>query len=299
MTTRDIAMKRMESQKIAVGRLATPTDVVAWLGAVQAQDPIMAPWAVGARCAKPSMAAVTAAVDDGSLIRIHALRPTWHLVASADLRWIIALSAPRIRASMRGRQRVLGIDAAVLAKNRRLLEKALRDGNHLTRDEVRARYLEAGFGADDNRISHLLMGAELDGLICSGRTSRGRPTYALLDERVPDGLSLPRDEAIARLARTYFRSRAPSTPEDFAWWSGLTLGDARRAVEMIGGDFARETISEITYVVPRDGGAARRGKSDGGGVYFLPSYDEILISYADRSAVLAAVDEKRTVSENG
>src|SRR5699024_5760655 len=118
-----------------------------------------------------------------------------------------------------------------------IIQQALAGGNHLLRKELIAELEAAGFRNDDNRGSHLLLRAELDGIICSGPTNGKNHTYALLEERVPKTQKIDRDEALIRVARLYFQSHGPATIDDFYWWSGLTKTDAKKAIKMIKGDF--------------------------------------------------------------
>jgi hypothetical protein len=129
------------------------------------------------------------------------------------------------------------------------------------------------------------MAAELDGIVCSGARRGKQFTYALLEERVPpDAAPLPaRDEAMHRLALRYFRTRGPATAADFAWWSGLTLTDARRAANDAEPELARETIRGEDHW---HGGAGPDGR---GLVHLLPSYDEYFIGFRDRSAMMTDV----------
>jgi len=296
MTLRDVARARERSQRISHRRFPKPLEVVEWMGAIQAQDLPMSKTAVGARLSHASLRDLEVALDEARILRTHALRPTWHLVTAADARGLLALTAPHIRAAVRSRHRQLELVPRVLSRSARLLERALRDGVHLTREELTARYRAADFATDDNRIAHLLMLAELDCLICSGVARGGTPTYALMDERVPPAPALPRDEALAALAKTYFRSRGPATVEDFAWWSGLPTGDARRAADIVRGGFAEVRAGSRIFL-------ATESSLDAVGtdpvVSLLPAYDELLVSYADRSAAVANAEHARIVMRNG
>ena len=116
-----------------------------------------------------------------------------------------------------------------------MLAKALAGGNCLTRTELRAQLerarLTVGTG---QRLGHLVMQAELDGVVCSGPRRGKQFTYALFDERVPPAANVPRDEALLELTRRYVVTRGPATVRDFSWWSGLTIADAKRGIEMSG-----------------------------------------------------------------
>ncbi len=269
---------------------------MAWMGAMQAQDFAMARWAVGVRLPGCTDEEVQRALAEARIIRTHLLRPTWHIVSSGDLRWMLALTGPRIKASLRSRHRDLGISAEVIRRSHAVIEKTIRDGKHCTREKIIARLEKARIPTDENRAAHLLLLAELDGLVCSGPTLRGKPTWALLDERVAPGTPWSRDEALEALARRYFTSRCPATLEDFCWWSGLTAADASRAAAMLGGEFRAELFDSRTYLLPKTFAAPKSAEER---VYLLPAYDEYTISYRDRSAAVPTTQTSAAVSRNG
>ena len=293
MNLKNIANLRLINQQIAGTKFTLPKDLVAWMGAMQAQDYSMVKWAVGVRLPHSTDKSIQAAMDKGDIIRTHILRPTWHLVSSDDLLWMLALTAPQIRAGMKSRHKDLGLTEAILSKSRKVLEKTLRDGNHSTRDELIVELNKANIVTDENRASHLFMAAELEGVICSGGAKNGKQTFALLDERVPQTKSLSRDEALASLAKRYFSSHGPATLDDFDWWSGLSAGDAKRALDMVKSDLTSEAVEGKTYWFTEV--SAKPKKS----AFLLPAFDEFIISYKDRSATITSENHRRAVSSNG
>jgi hypothetical protein len=259
--------------------MGTPADVVTWLGAVQAQDYAGAKWAVAQRAGGCSDAQVELTCDRGDIVRTHVMRPTWHFVAPADVRWMLALTAPRVLAASAYYHRQVGIDARTFDRSNAALAAALEGGRHLTRLEL-ARSLEAaGIRAAGIRLAYLLMRAELDALVCSGPRRGKQFTYALLDERVPATRPLDRDEALAELTRRYFTSHGPATLRDFAWWSGLTVADGTKGVELARAHLAREVVDgKVHWLAP----ASRPGPAKKPTVHLLPNYDEYLVAYQDR-----------------
>jgi len=294
MNLTHISSLRLTNQQLAGTRFTSPKDIVTWMGAMQAQDYAMVKWAMGIRLPGATDASVEAAVDNGDIIRTHVLRPTWHFVSAEDVRWMLALTAPQLKKGLTGRHRDLGLTDSILAKSRKVLEQALRDGNHATRAELIVKFKKANIATDENRASHLFVAAELDLLICSGKTKNGKQTFSLLDEWVPTTKPKSRDEALASLARRYFMSHGPATLADFVWWSGLSVSAARLALEMVKPDFVSETIASKMYFFSASSGASRKDSA-----YLLPAYDEFIISYTDRSATLTFENHKRTVSSNG
>jgi hypothetical protein len=273
---------------------------------MQAQDYAMAKWAVGIRLPDSTDKEIEAAIDHGEILRTHLLRPTWHFVSADDIYWMLELTAPKIIASMKFREKWLGLTGAVIARSNRVIEKALLGGEQLTREDLVARLNEANLRTDEYRSGHLLMRAELDGLICSGKpkgkklyestdSSSRKQTYALLEQRVPKKKRMSREESLEELARRYFSTRAPATLQDFAWWSGLSMADSRDALEMVSSKFVPEVIDGITYWSP-DSLPVPRGRT---GTFLLPAFDEFLIAYKDRNAALGRVMEKKLISQNG
>jgi hypothetical protein len=261
---------------------------------MQAQEYPMAKWAVGVRLKGVTDADVESALDRGEIIRTHVLRPTWHLVTAEDLRWMVTLTAPNIRKLVQGRHRDLGLTSEVLSKSYKVIEKILRDGNHATRDELIPALNKANITTDENRASHIFMSAELELLICSGKTKNGKQTFSLVDEWVQATQPISRDEALASLAQRYFQSHNPAQVEDFVWWSGLSVKDAKTAIEMVKRDFVAEVVEDKTFWVGKNLSPSKKDTA-----FLFPAYDEFLISYADRSATLTFENHKRTVSVNG
>jgi hypothetical protein len=296
MNRNDISNLRLSSQQVEDPEFKTAKELVSWMCAMQAQDYKMAEWAIGLRLRDATEKSVEYAADEGEIIRTHLLRPTWHYVSCDDIYWLLDLTAPKIIAAMKWRDRELGITESMYSKSNFVIERTLAGGKHLAREEIVAELMRSGIPADNNRASHFLVRAEVEGIICSGKMKAGRVTYALLQERVPKIMTLSRDEALAELAGRYFRSRCPATLQDFTWWSGLNAGEARRAVEMIKSDLVPEIFDNQTYWFPGNFSGRHHGK---GGFYFLPAFDEFIISYRDRSASLPPVNHVKAVSSNG
>jgi len=279
----DVARRRLSNQHLATPTLETPAAVVRALGAVQAQDYTSAKWAIGMRTRGATDAVVEQAVSDGSILRTHVLRPTWHFVTPADIRWMLALTAPRVSAAMAYYNRKLELDAAVFRRTNAALTRALRDGNHLTRAELAAVLRRARVNVEGSqRLGHLMMQAELDGVVCSGPRRGKQVTYALLEERVSPAAPLERDEALLELTTRYFATRSPATPHDFAWWSGLTVADATKGIQMAGPALERQVIDDRAYWLDP---SRNPHASASAAAYLLPKYDEYFIGFRERSAI--------------
>lgn len=282
MKNTEIALRRLHNQGLSNLRFKDSQDVVTQLGAVQAQDYAGAKWALGQRIPNTTDATIDQAFNEGRMLRTHLMRPTWHFVAPADIRWMLNLTAPRVHAVNAFLYRKLELDKAILRKSYKVLEKSLRGNQSLTRTELASIFDKAGIEADGLRLVYFMMSAELDGVICSGPRNGKQFTYALLEERVPQVRALQRDEALTELVKRYFSTRGPATLQDFTWWSGLTMSDARKGIEMVRSQFANEVMNGQTYWFAE---SEPPGKKKIPTAYLLPNYDEYFIGFKDRSAI--------------
>jgi hypothetical protein len=296
MKLTDISNLRLTNQHIEGLKFKTAKEIVGWMGAMQAQDFNMSKWAIGVRLPGATEKQIESAIGSGEIIRTHLLRPTWHYVSSDDIYWMLELTAPRIRSFIKSRDKELGLTEKIFRKSNAIIEKALTGRNHLSREELITEFVRADIATDKNRASHLLLRAELDGLICSGKLKANKPAYTLLQEWVPKKKSLKRDEALAELTRKYFKSHCPATLQDFAWWSGLSVTESKQALDMIKSDFASDTIGNQIYWFDNTFSTSGPGMNL---IYFLPAYDEFIISYKDRSVSLQFKDQVKAVSNNG
>jgi len=296
MTPQEITYVRMASQQIEGAACTTAAGLVSWMGAMQAQDYAQAKWAIGKRLPGLTDTLVEEAYNRGEILRTHLMRPTWHFVSAEDISWMLDLTAPQVKRLLKTRDKQLELTEPIYSKSRDLLERMLSNGLSMTREELTGEYANIHIATNDNRLSHLMLRAELDGIICSGPIRKNKLTYTLLADRVPFKKVLTRDEALATLATRYFTSHGPATLRDFIWWSGLSVTDARKALEMIKPLFQSETIGTETYWFA---GTLKATTPLSPSIHLLPAYDEYLISYADRSAALASVHNKKAISVNG
>ena len=281
----DIAHLRLHNQHIARSTFTEPAAVVQWLGAVQAQDYAAAKWALGLRLPGSTEEVIEQAFAVGTILRTHVMRPTWHFVLPADIRWLLALTAPRVKAAMAYGNRQAELDDALFQRSNAVLTKALQNGKQLTRPELVSVLQQAGIATNELRFTHIMMRAELDGIVCSGARHGKQFTYALLDERVPPARPFERDEALADLSMRYFTSHGPATVGDFVWWSGLTITDARAGLAQVSPHLLREVVDGQSYWFAPSAPPAQNLVQ---AAYLLPNYDEYVVGYTDRSAIFDA-----------
>jgi hypothetical protein len=271
-----IAAERMTRHRLARPGPADAADVVGWFGAVQAQDYGAARWALalrmrGAMTGEP----IERALEEGRILRTHLMRPTWHFVAAADIRWLLELTAPRVRLALGFGRKQFGLTDAVHHRATRVIERALEREACLTRPELGDRLARAGIPSTGVPLALITMSAEIDGVICSGPRRDKQTTYMLLARRAPHARGLPRDQALGELTLRYFRSHGPATVRDFVWWSGLTTADAKRGLEIASA--RSETIGGLHYWRI---GARRSPPALSEAIHLLPVYDEYLVASA-------------------
>lgn len=284
MVRADIIRLRLRNERLTGVPFVRPEDVVSWMGVVQSQDYAGAKWGLARRCAPGvTSAQIDALFNAGKILRTHVMRPTWHFVAPADLRWLLKLTAPRVHQVNAYMYRQLELDAAVFRKSRTVLEKNLQGGVFLTREEIADAYAKARIVASGHRLAYLVMHAELEGVICSGPVRGKKFTYALLEERVTPAKALEDDDALVELTRRFFTSHGPAQPQDFAWWSGLTLTEARRGLELAKAHLVKISVDGADYW---SGQECDTDVLKQPVVHLLPNYDEFVGSYRDNSLSL-------------
>jgi hypothetical protein len=296
--TVDLAHRRMHNLRLSGPPLASVEDAVRWLGAVQSQDYGPAKWSIGLRVPGICDADIDKAFADAAILRTHVLRPTWHFVLPADIRWLLALTAPRVHALNAYYYRQLGLDPDIRRKCHALLAGVLTGGGQLTRKEIAAalagtgvtggawtsgRRTEPEIATDGFRLTYILMSAELDGVLCSGALRGKQHTYALLDERAPDAPGLARDDALAELTRRYFTSHGPATAKDFRWWSSLTAADVRDGLDAVGAHLTHEVVGGVSYW---SAGSTPPPAVESPTVHLLQAYDEYIVGSSESRYVL-------------
>ena len=261
--------QRLLSQQLAAPQFKDPADVVSWFGAMQAQDYKGMRWAVSMRTRRPSFKAFEKAFNEGRIIRTHLQRTTWQLVAGEDLGW---MHSNGVDIPLEEERKISAIFAEAMAGKgsvqKEFLAEALR---------------ERDIDMVEQRFSYHLRLAEYSGLLCAGDLHPTKRTFRLVSEKVRNPLVLTREESLALLTRKYFRSHAPATLEDFAWWSGLGLNDCRRGIAALGGELVTERWKGREFYIHRD---ARIRGFRSSSVLFLPPFDEYLIGYKSRDIVL-------------
>lgn len=296
MTFEELNTRRLINQQIAYTNFSRAEDLVQWMGAIQAQDYAMAKWAIGCRVEHSEEQIVEKAMNSAKIIRTHVLRPTWHFVSAKDIHWMLELTAPRIKPMSKAMHMILELTQSVFNKSYDIISNELCGGRHITREELIKKLNQHGIITNENRASHIFLNAELDGLICSGKIIDKRQSYTLLEEWVPKTAMFNKEESLGNLALRYFNSHSPASLHDFAWWSGLTLTDARNAIQLILSELVQLKIGSIDYYLSKQ---TKEINLSDPKVFLLPSFDEYLISYKDRTASIALDFQKHAFTKNG
>jgi Winged helix DNA-binding domain len=248
--------------------------------AIQAQEPLASRLGLRARSSGVSDGDVLRAIEtERSVVRTWLMRGTIHLVASSDLRWMVRLIGPVVARKFQTRRRQLGLTDQVLGRALAALPELLADGPH-TRAEIREGLAVRAVTIDSPDPSaywHLLLYASTLGLVCRGPDRGRNATFALVDDWLPNAPAGPSgDDALAELARRYFAAYSPATAADFGVWSALPTA---RAVALIRDELTPADVDgrpgfRLGDVAPQRG------------VRLLPAFDNYLLGYKDRTAIL-------------
>lgn len=310
---------RLLSQQLISPQFTSPKEVVAHMGAVQAQDYRMMRWAVMMRMKKPSAKAFRQSYDAGEIIRLHLLRGTWQLVSADDYLWMLRLFADKAERVIRGWMKAnkVFIDDEELYAVREILVKTCEakereeSGNlpcdiatncdvgygSATKEDFANALSEHGIEMDAHRLSYHIRLAELSGTLCSGCLTPMQATYALTEKKLKQRIvQQKRDEMLMLLARKYFQSHSPATFEDYLWWSGLTASECRKGLELLGSELRKERWMDYEFYLHES--CRRRGFRKGVS-HLLPPFDEYLIGYKSRELSLSPVHTHHAHTNNG
>jgi len=255
----------------------------------------MSKYAIGVRLKNSTHQTIEDTINKAEIIRTHVLRPTWHFVAAEDIRWMLELSAKNLNRSLSSNNKKLELDEKTFRKCNTIIEKLLSDGKHLTRKEIMVALEKKGIKTNDLRAGHIMFRAETDLVVCNGIKRDKQFTYALFDERVPSTKKKTKEEALAELALRYFKSHGPASLQDFTWWSGLSVTDAKSGLESIKSNLISEKFREQFFWF----GTERDYKKTKTTLVYLPAFDEFLISYKSREVSINTDHTSHAFTNNG
>lgn len=294
MKIKDILRLRLFNQQISENTLKTAGELVSWLGAIQAQDYAGAKWSIGLRVKNLNETGVEKAIENRTIVRTWPMRGTLHFVAAEDVRWMLRLLIPRIMAGMAGRNRQLELDDAVFNKSQDLLLKAMEGGKQLMRSEVYAILEENKIATTGQRGIHIINYLAQKQVLCHGLHNEKQATYVLLDDWIPESKKLEEEEALAEIALRYFKSHGPATIQDFAWWTGLKLSDARKGIAANARALSEKEVEGHIFLFPAGLPDNRPARS----VHLLPGFDEYMLGYTNRVLMTGEENLSRIVPGN-
>lgn len=281
MTVKELIKLRLFSQQGASPMFSNPSEVVEWMGAVQAQDYFGSLWAVGLRCKNVCESDIEQTIAAKKIIRSWPMRGTLHFVAHQTLRWMLKYLTPRVVTRVASVYKQAELDGKVFKKSAKLLTKALQSQKQLTRGALYEILEKGGIATGNYRGLHILGYLAQEGLICLATRLGKQPSFALLDEWVEPAPMIGKEEAFSKLCAIYFRSHGPALTEDFMWWSGLTKKEAEIAIEENKSSLSEARIANRTFYF-------REGEQQAGKipqVILIPAFDEYTVGYSDRTAV--------------
>lgn len=286
-----LSNRRLLRQRIAAAaRLEKPEEVVRHLGAMQAQDYHQAVWAIGSRTFGATLADVERAIEERRIVLSWPIRGTIHAVPSEELRTLLKLFAPRRLSQDKRRMEQLELTEAIVERCGRLAADELHGGGRITRDALMQLLERNGIRTDSQRGYHIIWRLAQSGQLCIGPRDGKQQTFVLAGEWLPaNAEELSRDEALARTAVRYFEGHGPATAHDFAWWTGLSLTEARESLELASGNLTKRQVGGLDYWEAEDRSGtpmAVADHKDESSVYLLAGFDEYLLGYKDRSAML-------------
>lgn len=280
VSPRDVVRLRLAAQRISGEPSASVADAARWMTAMQGQDFAAVQWGLALRTRDATRQHVLDAFARATIVRSWPMRGTLHVVAAEDLAWMLSLTSDRLIRSAATRRKNLGLTDRMLADARDTVTQGLAGGRSASRAELYELLTTAGIDTAGQRGYHMLWYLAQTGVVCFGPPHGSQQAVVLLDEWVPRPRRLDGDEALAEWARRYFASHGPATVHDFAWWSSLTLAQARRGLAAAADDLEARDLDGVTHFLDASTQATRDG------VRVLPPFDEYLLGYRDRAPQL-------------
>jgi uncharacterized protein YcaQ len=270
---------------------------------IQAQDARAAALSIRSRSAGLVAADVEQArVQERSIVRTWGPRGTLHLLASEDLRWLLALFGPAFIAGDRSRRLELGLDDETSASGAQTIRDILADQGSLTRDELVEQLAARGLRLEGQARPHLIFYAALQGILCLGPDRGSKPTYALLEDWIGhiNPTNLSREAACAELARRYITAYGPAGPDDMAAWSGLSINEIRAAWKHIADSLLEvEIAGQPAWMLQSHLARLDEFPDHPPIVCLLAAFDTYLLGYRSRDMIVEPQYAKRINAGGG
>lgn len=305
-TVETVARMRLVAHGL-IEPLPTPLDAARHLTCAQGQDLPGALTSLALRTTGRSLDEVRAAFDAGHLVRTWPMRGTLFVVPAEDAGWVRELTAAKVLQSTERRRVELGLDAATIDRAEAVARERLAGAvvgdpaSGLVRAELLDAWQEAGLATDAGRGYHLLFHLALRGVLVQGPMAGKEQRFVLAEEWVATPRTLEREEAVRELLRRYVAARGPVPVEDFCWWSKLTKAEARAALAGLSGELSSIEVDGRTHwMAPDLRDRYAEGQRATATPLLLPGFDEVVLGYGDRAAVLTPQEEQLVVpGKNG
>ncbi|MDR1237406.1 MAG: winged helix DNA-binding domain-containing protein [Propionibacteriaceae bacterium] len=284
LSQRDLLGLRLRSLLLAGNGSGEPVRVVRHLLAMQAQDFPASMWAVGMR-SQSTLADVEKAYLDGQIVRSWPMRGTLHALPAEDVGWMQRLTSAKVLGASAERRRThLGLERQLIERVRECVVDLLAGGRAASRDVLLGEVAARGVNIEAHWKYHLIWFLAQTGTLVFGPVAEGEPLLVLADEWIKQPRDLGREEALAELAASYVASHGPVTVDDLAWWSGLGKREIAEGLTLAGDQVARiESDSRSYWIAPKLTDPVRPIPPS---VDLLPAFDEHLLGYRDRTAML-------------
>jgi hypothetical protein len=295
----DLIRFRLHAHGLLVhGSLGAPAQTIESVArhmlAVQAQDLGQAGWALGVRTGGASAAEVSTAFASGSVVRSWPMRGTLHIVPAPQLNWMLALTTPRMLARTAARRRQLEIDEATLGRACEVANSVLAGGRSMPRAGFMAALERAGIATTGQRGYHFIYHLAQTGTLVWGPPAGNQQALVLSDEWIKTHEQLDMDEALAAFLTGYLSGHGPATLADFAWWSGLTMAQAKLARAVASTALVETEVAGTGYLMTAERADAAP-PLPASHVRALPGFDEYFLGYKDRKVVIDPAFESRIV----
>jgi Winged helix DNA-binding domain len=255
------------------------------LTALQAQAPLAPYVGLWTRLAGFRHEDLQDLLTERSVVRAHLLRNTVHLLTAEDFLGFRALFQPLMARGLAGNfgRNLRGVDTEEL----KAMAAALLTQGPLTRTQLAARLAERWPDHDPASLAyaatHLLVLVQVPPRGLWGQT--GQATFFLADAWL-DGLDRPAPDparALEQLVLRYLAAYGPASVRDIQAWSGLSR--MREVTDRLGARLRAVTGPDGAQLLDL-AGAPRPDPDLPAPPRFLPEYDNLLLSFAERSRVI-------------
>ncbi len=235
-------------------------------------------------------------IEERRAVRIALMRNTVHLVSARDCLRLRPLVQPvldrGLRANRADREGIEGVDLeALVAAGRALLGERPRTARELG-ELLGERWPERDPSSLARAVRHLVPLVQVPPRGVWGKS--GHPTHATAEAWL--GRPLDPDPSPEEMVGRYLGAFGPATVKDAQAWSGLTrLGEACERLRPRLSTFWDERGREL-FDLPE---APRPDPDTPAPPRFLPEFDNLILSHADRARVIADEHRKAISSRNG